>query len=135
MRVGIEIAICEASIFNLDNAGANRFLKEYTTCIFFIGEQLLNCFPIPSLRSRWREDPLFFKASGNLTKTFPGPILLKDPEDDSSFLMINDQCAIWRSLISVASAPRHFGTAVLKTFPKSSFNSLLFWREFIVLPP
>ena len=124
MRVGVEIPIYEAIIFNLDSAGANGFLKEYTACIFFIGKQLVNCFPIPSLLSCWREDTLFFKASGTLTKTFPSLILLEDPEDDSSFLMINDQCAIWRSLISVASAPRHFRTAVLKTFPKSSFNRL-----------
>lgn len=92
----------ETIIFNLGCAGANRFLKEYTACIFFIGEQLINCFPIPSLLSCWREDPLFFKASGNLTKTFPCLILLEDPEDDSSFLMINDQRAVWCNLIAVA---------------------------------
>lgn len=116
MRVDIEIRIYAAIIFNLDRAGAERFLKEYTVCTFSIGEQLVNCFPIPLWLSCWRENILFLKASGNLTKTFPSLILLEGTENDSSFLMINDQCAVWRSLIAVASAPRHFRIAVLKDF-------------------
>ena len=128
MRVGVEIPIHETIIFNLDCAGANRFLKEYTACIFFIGEQFVDCLPIPLGLSCRREDTLFFKTNSNLTQTFSRLVLLEDSDDYFGFLRINDQCTVWRSLISVASAPRHFRTAVLKTFPKSNFNRLTFLK-------
>ena len=47
MGVGVEIPIHEANVFNLRNAGANRLLEQYPSSVFFVGEQLVNCFPIP----------------------------------------------------------------------------------------
>lgn len=47
MGFGVEIPIHVAIIFNLNSTSADGFLKQYLSCIFFIGEQLINCFTIP----------------------------------------------------------------------------------------
>lgn len=47
MGADVEISIHEAIVFNWKNVRANRFLKQYPASVFFIGEQFVDCFPVP----------------------------------------------------------------------------------------
>jgi len=62
MGVSVEIPIHEAIVFNLRNAGADGLLKQYPSGIFFIREQLVDCFPVPLGLTCWGWDTLPFQT-------------------------------------------------------------------------
>lgn len=128
MGSGMKIPIHEAIVFDLDSAGANSFLEKHTTCIFFVGEQFVDCFSIPLGLACRGENALLFQTSDNFPEAFSGFVLLENPCDYFGFFGVDDQRAVRGYIISVASALCHFGTAVLKAFPETGFNCFTFFK-------
>ena len=126
MGVGVEIPIHETIIFDLDSAGADRFLKQYPSGIFFIGEQFVNRFPVPSGFAGGGGNTLLFQANSNFPKAVTGKILLKYPAHYFRLIGIHCQLTIRTDFISLAPAFCHFGTAVLKSFPETVLNRFTF---------
>ena len=71
MRIGVEIPIHEAIIFYLGSTSADSFLEQYPPRVFFIGEQLIECFPVPFGLSGGREDTFFSKPSAIVPRLLP----------------------------------------------------------------
>lgn len=69
IRVGIKILIHEAIGFDLGAADADRFLEEYPTRVFFVGNKLVESFSIPFGFTRRGGDILFLKPSGDFAQT------------------------------------------------------------------
>ena len=79
MGTGIEIPLHEAIVFYLSRTGADRFLKQHPSDVFFIGEQFVNRLPIPSGSAGRGGDALPFQASSNFPQAVTSKILLKYP--------------------------------------------------------
>ena len=79
MRAGIEIPFHEAIVFDLDSAGADRFLEQHSSSIFFIGEQFVDGFPIPSGFAGGGGNALPLQTSRNFPQTVTSKIPFKYP--------------------------------------------------------
>ena len=51
--IGVEIPIHEAMVLNLGSAGTDGLLQQHAAGIFFVGEQLVDCLPIPFGLACW----------------------------------------------------------------------------------
>ena len=94
MSVGVEIPIHEAIIFNLRSAGADSFLEQYPSCVFFVGEQLVNCFPVPYGLACWGWDALPLHARSDFPQAVTSKIPLKYPAYKLGLVGIYHQLAI-----------------------------------------
>lgn len=94
MGSGMKIPIHEAIVFDLDSAGANGFLEKHTTCIFFVGEQFIDCFSIPFRLACWGENALLLQTSSDFSKTLSDFVLLKNPYDHFGFFGVDNQRAV-----------------------------------------
>ena len=122
MGSGIEIPIPEAMVFNLSCASADGFLKQHPSGVFFVGEQLVNCFSIPPGLAGRGENLLLLQTSGNFSKAVAVQISLENPADNFGLHWINSQLAIRSRGVSIAFAPGHFRGTILETFPQTGFN-------------
>ena len=71
MGAGVKIPIHEAVIFYLNSASADRFLEQHPPCIFFIGEQFVDGFPIPSGLASGGGDPCLSKPTAIFPRLLP----------------------------------------------------------------
>lgn len=79
MGAGVEIPFHEAIVFYLGNTSTDHLLKQDTAGIFFIGEQLVDCFSVPLCFAGWRRYTLPLQPNGYFSKAVARSILLKDP--------------------------------------------------------
>ena len=94
MSIGVEIPIYETMVFDLGNASADRLLKQHTSCIFFVGEQLVNCFPVPYGFACWGWDALPLQTRSDFPQAVTGKIPLKYPAYNLGLVGIYHQLAI-----------------------------------------
>ena len=94
MSIGVKIPVHETIVFNLENAGVNCLLKQHMACVFFIGEQFVNCFPIPFEFACWGWDALPLQTRGDFSKTVASQISLKYPAYNLSLVRIYHQLTI-----------------------------------------
>ena len=116
MSVGVEIPIHEAIIFDLGTTSADRFLKENPPCVFFVGDQIVECLPIPLGFARWGKNTPLLQPSSNFAQAVAAEVTLKNQADNGGFLRVNDQLTVWVGVISIASALGHLGGTILKAF-------------------
>ena len=79
MGVGVEIPIHEAIVVNLRNAGTDRLLKQHSPCVFFVGKQLVDCFPVPFGFTCWGWNALLLQTRSDFPKTVANQIPLEYP--------------------------------------------------------
>lgn len=94
MKAGIEIPFHEAIVFDLDSAGADRFLEQHSPSIFFIGEQFVDCFPIPFGLASGGRNTLLFQPGSNFPQTVTSKIPFKYPTHHLGFVRIYFQLSI-----------------------------------------
>ena len=128
MGVGVKESIHETIIFDLDSTSADRFLKQYPSGVFFIGEQFVNRLPIPFWPAGGGGDTLLFQTSSNFPKTVTCNIPCKYPAHYLRLIGIYRQLTIRTDFIPIALAFCHFGTAVPKTLPQAYFDGLAFLK-------
>ena len=103
MGSGIEIPSHEVIIFNLNSASADRFLEQHSPSIFFVREQFVDGFPIPSGPAGGGRDVLSFQTSSNFSKAITSKTLLKYPTYYPRFIGIHYQLTIRINIISISS--------------------------------
>ena len=135
MGAGVEIPFHEAIVFDLDGAGADRFLEQHPSGVFFIGEQFVNCLPIPFGPAGGGGNALPFQTRSNFSKAVTSKILFKYSVHHLGFVRIYFQFSIRIDRVSVALALCHFGAAVLKTFSETAFNCFTFLNCIHYDPP
>ena len=133
MGVGVKEPIHEAIIFDLDSASADRFLKQYPSGIFFIGEQFGDRFSVPFEPTSGGGDALPFQTSSDFPQTVASKILLKYPAHNLGLLGIYCQLTVRSDFISIAFAASHLGTAVLELFLRLALIASLFCITFITI--
>ena len=126
MGSGVEIPFHEDIIFNLCSTSADRFLEQHPPGIFFIGQQLVDGFPILSGSVSGGWDALLFQASSDFPQTITSKILLKYPAHYLRLIGIHHQFSIRTNFISIAFAASHLGTAILKPFPETVLDGFTF---------
>ena len=94
-------------IFNLCSTCAECFLEQHSSSIFFVREQLVNCFPIPFGAACWRKNILLFQVGGNFSQAIPRQILLKYPAHHLRLIRIHYQFTIRSDFISIAFDCKH----------------------------
>lgn len=102
MGILVQILLLLAFILHLYTAGADCFLQQNSTRIFFIGQQLVDGLPAPLSFSGRRGNLLFGQFSGNCPQAHAALILRKDAVDDFGLFRINNQFAVGVRLIPIA---------------------------------
>ena len=77
MGFGIQVPSHETIVYNLRNAGTDRFLKQYLASVFFIGKQFIDCFPVPLGSACRRWDTLLLWAGNDFPEAGACQIPLK----------------------------------------------------------
>lgn len=80
--IRVEIPSYETIIFELGVACIDGFLEQNPPGIFFIGEQLADCFAIPFGFTRGGGNASDFQRLGNLAKAVTAEVTLEDPADN-----------------------------------------------------
>ena len=71
MDVGVKILIYEAIVFYLSYTSADRFLEQHPSCVFFIGQQFVECLPVPFGLASGGADVFASKADAIFPKLSP----------------------------------------------------------------
>ena len=76
-------------------------LEQYPTCIFLIGQGLVDGLPAPLGFARWGEGALLLKPHGNIAETVTVEIALKDTADNGHLIRVDgkDQFAWFISFV------------------------------------
>ena len=126
MGVAVEIPIHETIIFDLESTGADCFLEQHPSSIFFIRRQLVNRLLVPAGSACWRWNTLPFQSGSNLSQAVTGKMPFKYPAHHLSLIGIHCQFTIKASLISVTLAASHFVVAIPKASPKPRLDGFTF---------
>lgn len=71
MRIGIEIPIHEAIVFDFGSANINGFLEEYPPRILLVGQQFVESLPVPFGFTRGRGNTQPLQSSGDFAEATP----------------------------------------------------------------
>lgn len=104
MEIGNQVPNHEAIVFNLGTDYANGFLEEYPSCIFFVGQKLVDGLPVPFGLARRRRNAFRFQGSGDFSKAVTAKITVEYPADSSRFIEVNISQQV-RSLLIKTSSP------------------------------
>jgi len=61
-------------------------LGQHPSCVFFIGQQLVECLPVPFVFFSWGGDDLPFQTIGNLSQTVTAEVTVEDPTDNGGLI-------------------------------------------------
>ena len=135
MRVGVEIPIHEAIVFDFGTVYADSLLEQHPPRVLLVGQQFVEGFPIPPGFAHGGRNALLLQPSGNFTQAISAEISDKNPTDNSGFIWIDDQFSVQAGFVSVALALGHLGGAITKASLKSSPDGLAFSISFIEIAP
>lgn len=127
MRVGVEVPIHEAIIFDFGTANTNGFLEQHSACILLVRQQLVDSLPIPFEFACGGRNALLLQPSGNFTQAISAEKAGKYPADNGSLVRINDQLAARVGVVSITPTLGHLGGTVTKAFLQTVSNESAFF--------
>lgn len=101
-----------------------------------LGKPLVDCLTLPFRLARRGWGILSLQTRSVFSKIVASKIPFKYPVYHFGFIWIYLQFLIWADCVSIAFAPCHFGTVVLKILPQAGLNCIafLYCIHFSLLP-